>query len=296
MENAPLSPEQSVALVQQALAALRLQQDFGVDCGLGETPQALAAPKRRLPPVLGALTAQGPEKPKPKPAALQASPAYLRDDELTAMVGQAAPLVPHTAHHAVDLSSITTLEGLHQAANTLPLSIRETATNLVFGAGNAHSPDIMLVGEAPGEEEDRTGQPFVGPAGQMLTNMLKAIGYDREQVYITNILFWRPPGNRTPKTEEVATCLPFLLRHIELVKPKTILLLGGVAGKALLGSDLSVGRMRGRWWSHHSAGLEANLPVLVTFHPSYLLRTPAQKRDSWADLRHLKKKINELQV
>jgi uracil-DNA glycosylase family 4 len=244
MENAPLSPEQSVALLQQALAALRVQQDFGVDCGLGAEPMALAAPKRRLPPVLGALTAQGAEKPKPKPAAAQ-GPAYLRDDEVTAMVGQAVPVVPQTAHHAVDLSSISTLEGLRQAANTLPLSIRETATHLVFGAGNTQNPDIMLVGEAPGEEEDRTGQPFVGPAGQMLTNMLKAIGYEREQVYITNILFWRPPGNRTPKTEEVATCLPFLLRHIELVKPKTILLLGGVAGKALLGSDLSVGRMRG---------------------------------------------------
>jgi DNA polymerase len=295
MENARLSPEQSVALLQQALAALRLQQDFGVDCGLGAEPMALAAPKRRLPPVLGALTAQGAEKPKPKPTAAQ-GPAYLRDDEVTAMVGQAVPVVPQTAHHAVDLSSISTLEGLRQAANTLPLSIRETATHLVFGAGNTQNPDIMLVGEAPGEEEDRTGQPFVGPAGQMLTNMLKAIGYEREQVYITNILFWRPPGNRTPKTEEVATCLPFLLRHIELVKPKTILLLGGVAGKALLGSDLSVARMRGRWWGHHSPGLEANLPVLVTFHPSYLLRTPAQKRESWADLRNLKKKINELQV
>lgn len=255
----------------ELLAALRFQMDMGVTIGLDESPLALAS---AAPLVIA------------PPAMPQTSGAVVSLAETRAKAAASAP--------SLDLSQITTLEALRDAAATLPLNIRETAAHLVFGEGKADRPPVMLIGEAPGEEEDRTGQPFVGPAGQMLSKMLAAIGLLREDIYITNLLFWRPPGNRAPRPEETAMCLPFLVRHIELVNPKSILLLGGSSGKALLQSDLSVGAMRGKWWPFESKAGESAYPTLVTFHPSYLLRTPAQKRESWRDLRLLKTKLESL--
>lgn len=156
-------------------------------------------------------------------------------------------------------------------------ALAESRTNTVFGVGNPDA-DWMIIGEAPGAEEDRKGEPFVGRAGQLLDQMLYAIGQSREQVFIANILKCRPPNNRDPKPVEVASCRAYLERQIALVRPKIVLAVGRVAAQNLLGSDEPVGRMRGR--PHDLDGI----PLVVTYHPAYLLRSPSQKRKSWSDL------------
>jgi DNA polymerase len=155
--------------------------------------------------------------------------------------------------------------------------LANSRTRTVFGAGN-HDADWMIVGEAPGAEEDRSGEPFVGRAGKILDEMLRAIGQDRESVFIVNILKCRPPDNRDPKPAEAAACRAYLDRQIELVQPKVILAAGKIAAQNLLGSNEKVGDMRGR-------GYDLNgIPLVVTYHPAYLLRSPSQKRKSWEDL------------
>ena len=162
----------------------------------------------------------------------------------------------------------------------------ETRTQTVFGVGNREAR-LMVIGEAPGAEEDRKGEPFVGRAGKLLDNMLAAIGLGRDQVYIANILKCRPPGNRDPRAEEVVACRGWLARQIELVTPELILAVGGVAAKNLLDTDQPVGRLRSRV---HALG-EAKVPLRVSYHPAYLLRRPEEKAKAWADLqavwRHL---------
>jgi DNA polymerase len=145
----------------------------------------------------------------------------------------------------------------------------------------------MLIGEAPGADEDARGLPFVGLSGQLLDRMLATISLDRRQVYISNIVPWRPPGNRQPSADEIALCLPFILRHIELVAPRYVVCLGGTATKSLLRVKDGLARLRGRW--HTLATPQGmNIPTLVTFHPAYLLRSPGQKREAWRDLLMLK--------
>jgi len=160
--------------------------------------------------------------------------------------------------------------------------LKQTSTNLVFGDGNPQAR-YMIVGEAPGPQEDRQGIPFVGPSGKLLDAMLAAIGLDRESAYVTNMLFWRPPGNRTPTAAEIATCLPFTERHIELVAPDYLVLVGGSSAKSLLGRSEGVLKLRGRWFHYQSPGMAAPIPALATLHPAYLLRQPAQKRLAWRD-------------
>ncbi len=158
-----------------------------------------------------------------------------------------------------------------------------TATRLCFADG---APDaaLFLVGEAPGAAEDRLGRPFVGPSGQLLDRMLACIGLDRSRVWITNTVFWRPPGNRPPTAAEIAMCLPFLERQIALVRPRVLLFLGGLAARVLLGVDEGVTRLRGREFVYRSDDLPQPIPAWVTYHPAYLLRQPAQKRFAWRDL------------
>ena len=153
-------------------------------------------------------------------------------------------------------------------------------TQTVFGVGNREA-DWMVVGEAPGAEEDRRGEPFVGKAGKLLDNMLRAVGLSRETVYIANILKCRPPNNRDPRPEEAAHCEPYLKRQIALIEPKVILAVGRVAAQNLLKTDRPIGRLRGQV---HRYG-EAAVPVVVTYHPAYLLRSPGEKRKAWDDLR-----------
>jgi uracil-DNA glycosylase len=169
--------------------------------------------------------------------------------------------------------------------------LKRTATNTVFADGNPAAA-VMIVGEAPGADEDRIGRPFVGRAGQLLDRMLAAIGIDRTGAYITNVLFWRPPGNRKPTPDEVAACLPFLWRHIALVHPKVVVMAGGTSASALLGRSEGIMRLRGRWFDLPVPGLAAPVPALATYHPSFLLRTPARKAEAWTDLLSLQARLS----
>jgi DNA polymerase len=156
----------------------------------------------------------------------------------------------------------------------------KTRTQTVFGVGNTRA-EWLIIGEAPGADEDREGEPFVGRAGQLLNSMLLAIGLPRETVFIANVLKCRPPGNRDPKPEEVSRCLPFLSAQIALLKPKVMLAVGRIAAQNLLATDAPLARLRGKL---HTFG-EANTPLVVTYHPAYLLRTPSDKRKAWEDLK-----------
>jgi DNA polymerase len=155
---------------------------------------------------------------------------------------------------------------------------------IVFGVGNPHA-DLMFIGEAPGADEDIQGEPFVGRAGQLLTNMIKAMGLSREQVYIANIIKCRPPGNRTPERDECATCSPFLMRQIEVIKPKVIVALGAVAARTLLAINAPMSEFRGRFYDFRGTKLA------VTYHPAFLLRDPRQKKETWKDLQMVMKEL-----
>jgi uracil-DNA glycosylase len=168
--------------------------------------------------------------------------------------------------------------------------LHQTRTQGVLGVGPRRA-DWMVIGEAPGAEEDRRGEPFVGRAGQLLDAMLQAIGLNRgTNVYIANVLKSRPPGNRDPKPEEVAACLPYLMRQIELLQPRLMLAVGRIAAQNLLSTDLSLGRLRGT--VHHFG--ELNTPLIVTYHPAYLLRTPADKSKAWEDLKFARSVFRQL--
>jgi uracil-DNA glycosylase family 4 len=167
-----------------------------------------------------------------------------------------------------------------RVAGCVRCGLCESRTQTVFGVGSEQA-DWLVIGEAPGAEEDRRGEPFVGRAGQLLNSMLIAIGLARETVFIANILKCRPPGNRDPKPEEVSQCLPYLTNQIALLKPKIILAVGRIAAQNLLATDAPLARLRGKL---HSFG-EAGTPLVITYHPAYLLRTPADKRKAWEDLK-----------
>lgn len=170
------------------------------------------------------------------------------------------------------------VEACHKCA------LSDTRTNTVFGVGDPNAR-LMFIGEAPGADEDRKGEPFVGRAGQLLTSMIEAMGLKREDVYIANILKCRPPGNRDPLPAEVELCEPYLVRQIEVIKPEVICGLGRVAVQTLLKTKTPISRLRGEFHSYHGT------PLLATFHPAYLLRNPAAKKDAWNDLQMVMKKL-----
>lgn len=209
------------------------------------------------------------------------------------MARQAAP--EKTLHDAYALAeSAGTVEALRRALESFEgCSLKKTAMNLVFGDGDARAR-ILFVGEAPGAEEDRRGLPFVGPSGLLLDRMLASIGLDRNSVFITNTVFWRPPGNRTPTPQETALCLPFLERLVEIIDPEIVVTLGGAAAKSLLAQSEGVGRLRGRWFSYSTPRLSRPVQATALYHPAYLLRTPAQKKAAWRDLLAVKRKLDPL--
>ena len=169
--------------------------------------------------------------------------------------------------------------------------LKKTATQLVFSDGNPKS-QVMIIGEAPGAEEDRRGIPFCGASGKLLDKMLNSINLDRNKVYITNVIPWRPPGNRTPNENEISLMKPFLMRHIEIVSPKILVAVGGSASKAILNIDGGILRHRGTWKKIMlSDGSE--IPVIATLHPAYLLRAPNQKKLAWEDLKLIRSKLEE---
>ncbi len=214
-------------------------------------------------------------------------PIYFTPSETKVASSAPAPSSLHPLTLA-DVTSLIELRTLCESAEELRTDLPNT--NLVFGVGNP-TADLMLIGEAPGENEDQQGEPFVGKAGQLLTDILKAIKFRREDVYIANILKHRPPGNRDPHPDERQRGLPYLLKQIELVNPRLILCVGKVAGSTMLGLDKNtqLDSMRGVF---HKFG--ENRELMVTFHPAALLRNPKWKKDVWADVQLLRKRYDEL--
>jgi DNA polymerase len=173
---------------------------------------------------------------------------------------------------------ILTLSDLKEIVSKVDTPLKNCALNMVFGIGNEKA-EILLLGEAPGAEEDRQGIPFVGQSGRLLDKILAAVGLDRTKVYITNILPWRPPGNRTPTNQEIELFRPYVLKHISLINPKVVVCLGGTATKALLRTSQGIMQLRGVWTNIE----EISAKIIPTFHPAYLLRSPSQKREAWLD-------------
>ncbi len=312
---------------EEALALLEWQIAMGADEAIGETPrdwlsavQPVAAPadvapanRHPNPPLPGrdpGITGEGeivapPHQLRPlfnppsqagegrvgvlpppniptRAATLVAPPAALAESP-----GEAAQSARLLASQAQTIEALAEL-----VANFDLCPLKRTATNTVFMDGNPAAP-IVIVGEAPGAEEDRTGRPFVGRAGQLLDRMLEAIDLDRAQVQITNVIYWRPPGNRKPTAAETAACLPFVLRHIALARPRVLVLAGGTAATTLLPVTDGITRLRGRWFELELPGLDTPVPTLPMFHPAFLLRTPERKREAWRDLLALKARLDE---
>jgi DNA polymerase len=173
-----------------------------------------------------------------------------------------------------------------QVSTCTRCELSQTRTQTVFGAGNRRA-DLVVIGEAPGADEDRQGEPFVGRAGQLLNSMLRAIGNARQTLYIANVLKCRPPGNREPKPAEVACCLPYLQQQLDMIQPRLLVALGRVAAQNLLATDVPLARLRGQV---HRFGARAT-PLIVTYHPAYLLRSPTEKRKSWVDLKFIRAEL-----
>jgi uracil-DNA glycosylase len=262
----------------QAAEALRFWIRAGVDRALGETPVnrfADSAAASRRPGAVALVPVHEPTLP--------ASGTGLPIRQSAARVGP--PEAAETQARAL-AAAATDLEALRSVmANFDGCALKRTATQLVFADG-APGSSIMFVGEAPGGDEDRIGRPFVGRAGQLLDRMLNAVGLDRRQVYIANVIPWRPPGNRTPTLQETQTCLPFITRQIELADPRFLVCLGGSSAQTLLGVKTGIMRARGSWFTYQREG-GRTIPALAMLHPAYLLRQPAMKRLAWADMRAL---------
>lgn len=227
------------------------------------------------------LTPQWPIKPEPRLVSTTPlpTPKAAASSAVAAAIAEARVL-------ADTADSLAALEAAVRGFNGC--NLKKTATNTVFCEGVAVSR-VMFIGEAPGADEDRQGVPFCGKSGQLLDLMLSHIGLKRaENFYITNTLFWRPPGNRQPSTEELDICRPFVEKHIALVNPKVMILLGGTATKSILGEDRGITRLRGHVFSYKNKYMEKEVPVHVIYHPSYLLRNPIAKKQTWADLLALK--------
>ncbi len=250
-----------------ARALLDWYQAMGVDEAIGEEPvDCFAAPSLKPAPRLAPELKKAASPPRAAPRAATA---------------------PSTREIGAEVSTLLELQDL--VARFDGCSLKRTAKSLCFARGSEQAR-IMMIGEAPGRDEDLQGKPFVGRAGQLLDRMLAAIGLTESHVYITNTVYWRPPGNRTPTPEEIEACAPFLTRQIELLSPSVLVLLGGAAAKTILGTGEGIMRLRGKWLSYSCAGRD--LPTLATLHPAYLLRNPEQKRLAWRDLLTLKAAID----
>lgn len=262
-----------------ALALLRWYIEMGADEAIGVEPVDRLAPPAASEP---ARTAARPARSQaPRPVTASPPPA------LAEALGEAAQSARRLAAGA---ETVQALAALVAGFDDCPL--KRTATNTVFIDGNPAAP-LMIVGEAPGADEDRIGRPFVGRAGQLLDRMLMAIGLDRTGVLITNTIYWRPPGNRTPTAAEIASCLPFVLRLVALTDPKVLVLAGATAAGALLRQGQGITRLRGRWFDLAVPGLDRPVPALPMFHPSFLLRAPERKREAWRDLLSLRARLDQ---
>jgi uracil-DNA glycosylase family 4 len=257
--------------VSDTLSTLNWLVEAGADEALAGEPVNRLAAKAAVQPLPATV-------PRPAPAR---APAPLEPD--SDAVGSALAAA----------AAANTLAELQAALEAFDgCALKRTATNTVFADGVA-SGGIMLIGEAPGRDEDRSGKPFVGRAGQLLDKMLASIGLDRKQnAYITNVINWRPPDNRDPTPEEAAACLPFLRRHIELADPGVIILLGAVAARHVVGVTDGIMKLRGRWLEYRVG--DKMVPLMPTLHPAYLLRQPSHKKLAWRDLQAVRDKMQSL--
>ncbi|MGB3899846.1 MAG: uracil-DNA glycosylase [Mesorhizobium sp.] len=272
---------------------LSFYADAGVDEALSEEPidrfaQAAATRPERAQPVPSSDNDAGqnpgtrrPERESAKaaPRPVPATPAAIPDE---AQAGLARELATKASNLDELREAVASFEGCN---------LKSTAKNTVFSDGNPQAR-LMLVGEAPGRDEDIEGRPFVGRSGQLLDKMLAAIGLDRNSVYIANVIPWRPPGNRTPTPHETQICRPFIERQIELVNPAVLVHLGGASAKTLLDTSEGILRLRGQWRSYATAS-GAVIPAMPTLHPAYLLRTPNHKKLAWRDFLEVKMKLRE---
>jgi uracil-DNA glycosylase len=260
--------------------------DAGVDAVIGETPVDRFADEAKIipPPERGRTDSEAVRVGVNSQTARTQEQGILR----------VAPPAPPTAEAAIvsareAAKSAESLEALRALLESFEgCMLRTTATQLVFADGNPEGR-VMFVGEAPGRDEDIAGVPFVGRSGKLLDLMMGAIGLDRTQVYIANVVPWRPPGNRTPTPQETATCLPFIRRQIELADPEILVCLGQPSTQTLLGTREGITRTRGRWFKFDTGSRE--IRALATFHPAFLLRSPLQKRFAWRDFMAIKKSL-----
>lgn len=265
----------------EASAMIEWLVEMGADEIIGDVPvNRLLAPKPRPEPEARKPGAAPAARPKPASGEVRAGASLIQ-----------APGSSDAAQMAAECATLADIEQALARFDACPL--KKTATNLCFADGNPKA-DVMLIGEAPGRDEDIQGKPFVGRSGQLLDRMLQAIGLSRHgespenSVYISNVIFWRPPGNRTPTDQETLMCLPFVKRAIEIKQPRFLVCLGATPTQRLIGRSEGILKLRGRWFDFASG--EGSIPLLATLHPAYLLRQPAQKRLAWRDLLSLKEK------
>jgi uracil-DNA glycosylase family 4 len=277
-------------------ALLRWYVDVGVDETVGEEPVCryrLAAEDE--PRAAPNVSPRG-QHSLHRSHALAVDEALAADEALAVDEAPtpAAVSVANGATAAEIAAACTTLDDLVAAlAHYEGCPLRTPDTRLVFGDGNPEA-DIVLIGEAPGAEEDRLGKPFVGQSGRLLDRMLASIGLDRSRVFISNTVFWRPPANRVPTKAETAACQPFVERLIEIISPRLLIAVGGPAAAVLLGQTDSIGRLRGRWFDWQTPRMARPAAATAIYHPAYLLRSPGQKRLAWRDLLAIKRKIEEI--
>lgn len=251
---------------------LRWYVDAGVDEAIGDAP----VDRYRVQPPAPSIEkpSPAPTPPAPRPAAATSQPS------------------PTSAHLAQGCATLAELRAAVEAYDGCALKTFASKTVFADGAPDAK---VMIVGEAPGEDEDRQGKPFVGVSGQLLDRMLASVGFSRTtNTYITNVVFWRPPGNRKPTSEEVALCLPFVQRHIELIDPAVLVFVGGASANTLLANPAGISRLRGKWFDYETPGLPRPVPAMATFHPAYLLRSPQQKRLAWRDLLMIRERFESV--
>jgi uracil-DNA glycosylase family 4 len=260
------------------LAALRFQLEAGADACIVEHPIDRFAPPPAPPPIVTEASPAAPEPTRPRAPAIASALAL-------APTGSAAEGATARA------ATCQTIEELRAAVEAFDgCALKDTATRTVFADGRPGSP-LLIMGEAPGREEDKLGLPFVGESGKLLDRMLAAIGLDRRNVFISNVVYWRPPGNRTPSQEEIMACLPFARRLIELSRPTVVLALGNAAVQTLLKRSEGITRLRGRWVDYPLEN--RTVPLMPSFHPAFLLRQPGLKRESWRDFLAVRARLAE---
>jgi uracil-DNA glycosylase family 4 len=279
-------------------ALLSWYEEAGVDEAILEAPVDRLAPQPLAPAAIRTQTQAPNHVPNPisnqavnqagapnPPRAAAPLPGPMRLDH------EPEPVVAVARRLAATAPDLATLR--QHLADFDGCALKITATNLVFGDGNP-TADVMFIGEAPGADEDREGRPFVGVSGQLLDRMMASIGLSRDNAYITNILPWRPPGNRQPTPAEIAACMPFIHRHIELVAPRVLVLVGGTSAKTLLDRKEGITRLRGRWFDYAGGADSPPMVAMATFHPAFLLRSPVQKANAWRDFLAIKQRHSTL--